>query len=408
MADDESRNIEPEIVPPAPGVPPSREPRHDPGVIEGEATEIHESAPPEPAAEGAAEEPAAAPAPEARAPEAPVVPTRPRAGLFLGTALGALVGAALALGVAYFLDPRAAALDAATARMAGQTEAAAALDKRVRALEADEAGLAKAAALDALGRRVATLEGAAGKGDAGQAALAEARAARADAAKALALAEQSPPAAGAAPATLDLGPLNDRLGKLEAALAAPKSEARVAASQAAPDGGGGAAAAILAISLAERLDAGAPFAQELSALTRLGADGAKLAALKPYADAGAPTVAALAAAFAKVEPAIAAAAEPPSAGGVVDRLLDHMRKLVRVHKVGEAAGADADALVPRIASALGRGDLASALDAYGRLPEAARQAGGDWSKAAQARQAAEAAALSLRADAIGRLAAARN
>jgi len=160
--------------------------------------------------------------------------------------------------------------------------------------------------------------------------------------------------------------------------------------------------------LNERLNAGAAFAPELTALARLGADDGKLSALRPFADAGAPTVAALGAAFAKIAPDLIAAATPPSGEGVIDRLLDHMRKLVRVHKVGEVAGADVEALAPRIAAALVRGDLSAALDAYDRLPDAARQASRDWAKAAEARRAAGVAAQGLRADAVGRLAAAKN
>ena len=76
----------------------------------------------------------------------------------------------------------------------------------------------------------------------------------------------------------------------------------------------------------------------------------------------------------------------------MDRLLDHMRKLVRVRKVGEVAGDDVEALAPRISAALARGDLAAALEAYSRLPDAARQAGRDWAKAAEARRAAGVAA----------------
>lgn len=458
MADDASRESEPEIAGPAAGgaAPPSREPRQDPGVIEGEATEILESPPPEPAAaasaneepiaEAANEESAAEPPADTNAPE--IRPrTRSSAFPFVAGALGALFGAALALGAAWFVDPRAAAIDAATSRLAalergaeGQSQANANFDKRLVALEASESPAAKAVAVEALGRRVAALESAAGQSEAAraalQAALTEARAARADAAKALSLAAgtgQTAPAAvqGGASAPVeasaldarigaleselaglksrdaDLGALEDRLAKIESALAAPKSEARVAAAEVAPNRDG-AAAAILAISLNERLNAGAPFAPELAALARLGADDGKLSALRPFADAGAPTLAALGAAFAKVAPEVVAAATPPSGGGMMDRLLDHMRRLVRVRKVGEAAGADVGALAPRIAAALARGDLSAALDAFNHLPDAARQAGRDWAKAAEARRAADLAAEGLRADAVGRLAAAKN
>jgi hypothetical protein len=448
MADEPSPKSEPEITEPAPGAvaPPSREPRHDPGVIEGEATEIHATPPTAPStaeaataapaheapvAEGVTHAEPATAAPAAGAPadaEAPSVRPRPRwvSPPFLAGALGALFGAALALAAASLFDPRAGALDSANRRLAAlerdvRTESAAAGDfeRRLGALETSAAGLAKAAA---------------GQSQTADAALAEARAARADAAKAMAAATGATapaPAQGGGPVSFDaapltarveavenelaglksreadLKPLDDRLAKLESALAAPKSEARVAASAGAANRDG-AAEAILAMSLNERLDAGAPFPGEWAALGRMGADEAKLSALKPFADAGAPTVAALAGSFAKIAPSVVAAATPPSGGGVIDRLLDHMRKLVRVRKIGEAAGGDAEALASRISAALARGDLSAALDAYKALPEAAGRAGQDWAQGAEARQAAGAAAEALRAEAIGRLAAVRN
>jgi hypothetical protein len=448
MADEPSPISEPEIVEPAPGAvaPPSREPRHDPGVIEGEATEIHDGPPPapptaeaaigEPATEAPASEPLsreepASPGPAAVPPadaQAPGIRPRPRwpSLPFVAGALGALFGAALALAAASLVEPRAGALDAAGRRLAalergveGQSAAAADFERRLGALETSAAGLANTAA---------------GESEKAEAALAEARAARADAAKALAPTAGQPatgPTPGGAPAAFDAGALEarvgaveselaglkageadlgaakDRLAKLESALAAPKSEARVAAAEGAAIRDG-AAEAILAISLNERLNAGAPFAGEWAALTRLGADNGKMSALKPFADAGAPTVAALAAAFAKLAPSVVAAATPPAEGGAIDRLLDHIRKLVRVRKVGEVAGDDPGALASRVSASLARGDLAVALDAYRRLPDAARQASADWGKAAEALLAAAVAAQSLRADAVARLAAAEN
>jgi hypothetical protein len=443
MADDDSPKSEPEIVAPAPAAPPPRsEPRYDPGVIEAEATEMHEAAP-EPAAEPAVAEPVEEAAPEEPPPPEPPARSGGSGRPLLAGALGALIGAAIALAAAVWLDPRAAALDAANLRMTALDRSAAAdaaaiagFDKR---LQTNEAGTAKSAGLDALDKRVAKLENAAGAGDP-ESALGQARAARDDAAKALATAQKAldlasagtastaPPAApdtgplaaridklegevaGLKPVSVDLSPLESRLATVEGALAAPKSEARVPATVAGP-GGDGAAAAILAISLEQRLNAGAPFAPELAGLAQVGGDAAKLTALKPYADAGAPTIAALGVSFAKVAPAIAAAAAPaaPAASaGVMDRLVDNMRNLVRVHKVGETVGDDPGALAPRIAAALARGDLAAALEAYQRLPEAARQAGGDWLKVAQARLDAAAAAQALRAEAVDRLAAANH
>ena len=146
-----------------------------------------------------------------------------------------------------------------------------------------------------------------------------------------------------------------------------------------------ASVAVLALSLEQRFAAGAPFAAELAALSQLGVGADALAPLKPFAESGAPSLSALAASWAKVEPAVAAAAPPPERSGW-DRLLDHMRALVRVRRVGEAAGSDeSDPPVARIGAALERGDLAAALAAFGQLPEASRAAGAAWADAAKAR-----------------------
>ncbi len=444
MANDASRKSEPEMVEPPPGAatPARGEPQHDPGVIEGEATEIHETPPETPRSETVDEQSATPPTDEEPIEGSKAADVPPKA-VWLGLPLasgviGGVFGAALALGVGWFADPRAAALKAATSQMAGLersdeglSQANANLDARLHALETNQAGAAKAAALDAIARRVAALEAAASQGDAARA-LTESRAARADAAKALALAtgtSQTAATQSGAPASsgagelearvgkleaeltglksdaADLGALGERLAKVETALAAPKSAARVAPAELAPSRDG-AAEAILAISLDERLSAGAPFAEELAALARLGADSGNLAALRPFAEAGAPTLAALRASFVKVEASVVAAAAPPSHGGAVERLLDHMRGLVRVHKVGGEAGGggDPEAVAQRISAALAHGDLRAALEAYGHLPGPARQASQEWVKTAEARAAADAAAQSLRADAIGRLA----
>jgi len=415
MAEDPIPSAEPEISAPPPTAPPSPA-RPDPGVIDGEATEIRDEA--------------VAPAEASRAEAPPPGPVRlaPYAVPAVAGFGGAILGAALALFAAWLIDPRAGALDDARARLAAveksaetQSAAAAALDKRLATLET---GAVKANALDALGRRIGALE--ASGGDV-KAAL---DAARADAAKALAAAQAASPSTDAAPPA-ELSALEPRLAKLEADLAAadarlnqndalserlaklegatgaaPKSDARVAIAKSASESA--AAVAVSALSLEQRLAAGAPFAAELAALSQLGVGADALAPLKPLAESGAPSLPALTANWAKVEPAVAAAAPPPERSGW-DRLLDHMRALVRVRRVGEAAGGDAsDPPVARIGAALERGDLAAALDAFAQLPEASRAAGAPWADAAKARVAAAKAASALRADAIVGLAAAKD
>ncbi len=140
----------------------------------------------------------------------------------------------------------------------------------------------------------------------------------------------------------------------------------------------------------------------------MGVDAGALATLKPYADQGAPTSAALAAEFEKLAPGFVAPESPEAGEGFVDRLLERMRRLVKVRKVGETAGDDPAALASQIAAALGRGDVAGALTIYAKLPESARSASADWAKSANALAVAEAAARGLRQTAIARLAAAKN
>jgi hypothetical protein len=414
MADDPIPSAEPEISAPPPSESP-RAARLDPGVIDGEATEIHDET-----AAAVEPPPAEPPPPEPDRAARYAIPA-------VAALVGALIGAALALLAAWLINPGAGALDDARARLVAveksvetQSAATAALDKRLAAIE--EAG-AKASALDALGRRVGALEAAGGDA---KTALDEARA---DAAKALAAAQSSPPSNAAAPtepsafeprlaklesdlaaagSRLDqIRGLDERLSRLEGAnAAAPKSDARVAMAKGASDSA--AAVAVLALSLEQRFGAGAPFAAELAALSQLGVGADALAPLKPFAESGAPSLAALAASWAKVEPAVAAAAPPPERSGW-DRLVDHMRALVRVRRVGETAANDeSEPPVARIGAALERGDLAAALAAYAGLPEASRAAGAAWAETAKAREAAAKAATALRADAIGRFATAKD
>ena len=420
MVDDETQDVS---ARPA-GVPPNRDARPDPGVIDGEIGP-NEREPP----------PSAAGAPESAAQPRPA--PAPRAG-FRGVLAGALAGlvvSALAIGAFYsLLAPGAdvedhanqlaelgaqvqqanAALDAEAKR---ESAAIASLDKRVSALETSGGSSGE------LDKRVAALETA--NADNGPKAVAAAQAAqqaaqtdqqlttqvkdlRADidaargeipglAARVAKLETEAPKANDA-----DLSALAARLDKIEAALAAPKSESRVAPEKPAP-ADNSSAIAIIAGEIEDKLAAGAPFGTEAAALQRLGVDPAQLASLQAVAG-GAPTGSALAESFEAVAPQVLAAASPAESGGVLDRLLAHIHGLVRVHVLGESAGDDPEAIVSRIGAECRRGDIAGAVAAFDKLPAAARQAAGDWPVKARARQAADAALQSIREAAVGQLA----
>jgi hypothetical protein len=447
MADDTSPERPPDLDEAA---TPNRDRRPDaPVVIEGESAEPVGSA--EPVA--SAEPPGFVEVPEpSAAPNDATIIEPPRGGgrPFLSAAIGAIVGAAVAGAGLWFIEHRTASDPELVARLENlernppappPTAALAALDKRVGALEAALGDASDKGSAAAYGQRIAALESAAlsakAAADGNKDALVMAQAARDDAAKALALsttaAQRVEGIAGAAPpavqadadvgglearvvkletaqATLDrppvdLGPIDQRLANLENALAAPKTENRVAAESAAP-GRDVAGLAVVAQALGERLRVGAPFPLEETALERLGADPASLAILKPLAEKGAPTVSALAADFTKIAPTITSAAAPQSSGGVWDRLMVNMSKAVRVTPVGEVLGDDPAALVSQVNGALARGDVGSAIAAWTRLPEPARQASQEWADRAKSRLAADKAAQGILDDAMTRLAAA--
>lgn len=404
MADDNAqRRLDPEAA-----AAPNRDRRGEPPIIEGEAAEPG-------AASAGGEQPRqhGAPPPEDSAASADA---KARSRSLAGAAIGGLAGAIVAAAALWFESGDVDAL--IKQRLAVVDAPIADLTRRVAALEAAAQNAASAA-------------------DAAKAAQSDSQAARSDAAKALALAskaastaEQRKEAPAVSPADLsalservkklesapreqpqsagtsaDLAALQERVGKVEAALAAPKSETRVA-----PENGPGrkdwTGLAVAAEAVAARLAAGAPYAAEESALERLGADPAKLAALKPFAEHGAPTAAALAGRFAKAAPEASKAVAPKESGGVIDRLMSNMSRVVKITPVGATPGDDPAALLSQIAAALDRGEIGAAMALWSRLPEPARKASQDWAAAARARLAADAAAQDILNDAMAKLAAA--
>jgi hypothetical protein len=403
------------------GAPVNRDARREPEVIEGEIAGRN------------ADESVSSPDPtasETRPDPRPAARAAPRNGArgLLAGAVGGIVVSALGLGAGYSLltskadmsetDNRLGALEA----QAKQTNAAlgaeanrassavATLEKRIGALEAS-AGASNTADLD---KRIAALEAAgAGNGavsDATQRLTAQAKDLRADidadkgalpdlSARVAKLESSAPNASAAGP---DLAALAARVDKVEGALAAPKSETRVAADKPAASDNA-TTIAIVAEVAEERLRSGTGFGPELAALQRLGVDAAALAPLEAVVN-GAPTNSALAASFDAVAPHVLAATSAPEQGSVTDRFLAHLHNLVKVRELNETAGDDPQALVSQIEGAIRRGDIGAALASFDKLPEAARKAAGDWSTLARARAAAEAALQSIREAAVGQLA----
>jgi hypothetical protein len=161
--------------------------------------------------------------------------------------------------------------------------------------------------------------------------------------------------------------------------------------------------AVAADALAAAVDAGRPFASELAALQGLGADTEAIAALKPHAETGLPTLAAIRSEF-ETEVARLDLTRPVAEGtGTVDRLLESARGLVEVRPAHPTEGADPAAVVTRVRGALAAGNLKTALVEWKALPEDIRAETADWAKTAEARVAADDLVARLRADALSRL-----
>jgi hypothetical protein len=430
MVDEESQDVASES---AGGAPVNRDKRREPGVIDGEvSSRSDDDAVPHPAAEAS----------QPDAPQPPPAASRaPRAHGFLWGALGGLIVSALALGGGYYVfaskadvaqadASRVAALEAWTQR---EDAAIADLDKRIGAPE----GTHSATALATIYKRLSALEasnaasGAVGLDkrlgalEAEYAAEAPRMAAATQAARDLSgevkdlrvdvdaargeipgvsarvakLESRAPPAGAASP---DLSALVARLDRLDAQLAAPKVETPAAPEKPAANDNP-AAVAIVAEALQDKLAAGAPFPTELAALVSLGVEPAKLAALKALVN-GAPTGRALAASFEAVRSRALAAAAPKGEGGILDRLLAHLRGLVQVRELNETAGDDPQALASQIEADSRRDDLRGALAAFAKLPEPSREAAAAWAAEAGSKEAAVAALQSIRDAAVARLA----
>ncbi len=187
-----------------------------------------------------------------------------------------------------------------------------------------------------------------------------------------------------APTAAEVASLNRRLAAIEervVALATPKAETPRETPQ---------PAEIVALgSLRDTIAAGAPFARELNAVRTILKDrSAELAPFEKFAADGLPTVAALAKRF---EPLASKIANPPPAdGGVVTRLWNNATRMIEVRPVGEPAGNEPGAVVARMETKLGRGDLAGALDEAKALSPQAREIAKDWLETAERRRDAEA------------------
>jgi hypothetical protein len=248
---------------------------------------------------------------------------------------------------------------------AGDGAAVAALEARIREIEASVAALGQgsgepdAAALEALGTRITTLESAL----------------------------QS--AAAAASAT------DARISGVEQSLTALAQKVESLGGQ--PK----VALAIAAAALRAALDRGGTFVAEVETFAAVAPNSPDLAALREIAAKGVATRIEIAAGMGDAADAIIAAGEvaDPDAG-FFDQLWDGISSLVTVRPIGEVEGAGVPETVARMEVAVQQGDLVKALGEYDTLPEAAKAAGATFAEKVRTRLSAEQLVDKALADAL--------
>jgi len=137
-----------------------------------------------------------------------------------------------------------------------------------------------------------------------------------------------------------------------------------------------------------------PFPAEYSAFAALARDPALKAAAEPLADAarnGVPGRAVLVKRLAELAGRVATPNEPAAESDWGQKMLAHLRGLVRIRRIDGTAQAGPEASVSAAQIALARGDLAEAVAALDPLAGANAEAAGPWMRMAREQLAVEAA-----------------
>ena len=218
--------------------------------------------------------------------------------------------------------------------------------------------------------------------------------------------------------TREIAALRATLGALDQAVATQRDQAKALSDAVGARNTGEQKALVLArasavIGVAARLagsiDAGVPFAAELSLLVPLVQGDAKLteiiAALQPHAQTGVASRTALEAAFPAV--AKAAMAEDLADDSYGERLLGKLRGLVSLRRVGDVPGDTTEAKLARAEQALHAGDVAKAAELVKSLPASTNEATAAWLAKAEAHLAAKRSLDQLAAYAVNLLGTAR-
>ena len=127
----------------------------------------------------------------------------------------------------------------------------------------------------------------------------------------------------------------------------------------------------------------------------MGAKPDQLAAMKPFAEKGAPTIQQLGASFTTFAGSLAQSGEAAPSGAMA-----YLQRFVKVRPVGELGGNTPPDIVRTIEAALAKGNVTEALSALAKLPEPARMPSANWAKLAGDRDSAAKALTALQDSAL--------
>ena len=205
----------------------------------------------------------------------------------------------------------------------------------------------------------------------------------------------------------ELDALGKRVDSIERAGKAVEAELAKQAAAAAVASDKPLRLAVVASALKSAVERGEPYAGEFAAAQALAPDAKALAPLDAFAATGVPSAAALAreltALAGTLRQAAQQAAGTPPRDGFLEKLQASAEKLVRVRPLEEVAGDDPPAIVSRIEVKAAQADLAGALAELAKLPPALRAPADAWIAKAQARAAAVEASRAFAAAALAGL-----
>lgn len=280
---------------------------------------------------------------------------------------------------------------------------AAASPEIVARLDKIEAALAKPPAADPALRAVAdNVAGIGRRLDEVALAAREART-RADAASSAAEAAQK--TARASPpgivAQADIEALSKRISTLEQATTNKDSALADRISGEAEDQAG--RRAVAASALRHAVERGEPYVAELAAAKALSSNDGALAPLDIFAAGGIPSERMLARELSSLAQSMIKLAGEPRPSGVLEKLQASAERLIRIRPVGDIPGDDPAAVISRIELKAARTDIEGALHELAKLPPAVRAPAEDWIKKARAREAAATAARQFAREALAAL-----